>query len=240
MIFVAATVVLAAALFITQFVSMTKQRSLAGLQADLIHLKDAELQTDLKDKDGEIAKLKDETAKAERDIATAKADAAKANENAAMANERAANANKQAENEKVERLKLEAQIAPRRLTVDEQITIGAACRQFSGKEVRVVSYATDVESAVLAKQIVAALSAGGMLVEDKTATIIPFGSISLGVHVAGKDEELVSSLTLILRSDGNLAVGPPSSSIDQTGVLAAGNPLSPDVAVVLVGAKPIE
>lgn len=54
---------------------------------------------------------------------------------AAKANERAAQANKAAEQERIERLKLEAKLAPRRLTGEQRAAFGAMCGRVSGEPV---------------------------------------------------------------------------------------------------------
>ncbi|MGA3076506.1 MAG: hypothetical protein ABSG56_22795 [Bryobacteraceae bacterium] len=71
---------------------------------------------------------------------------------------------------KGDNLKLEAQIAPRRLTREQEVKIADNCTRikdkFTGKRVRVVSYALDTEGFVFSEQIVSALRWSGMAVDD--------------------------------------------------------------------------
>jgi hypothetical protein len=246
-VFVLLTVFLAVGLFVTQFVAIRKGRELAAAQSELLRLKDDELKKDLGEKDEKIAglnlqaeSLKTEAEKAKEGIATAQMAAARANADAAKAGERAAEANKAAEQEKIERLKLEAQIAPRRLTVAQQQAIAMGCSHFSGKSVRVESYALDAEAGILAKQIIAALQASGMHVQDGTASLMPLGGFSLGVHVNGDEPDLVTGLSAILSSVGNLFVAPPNSIQGGGETISAGSGAPRPSVSILVGVKPVQ
>jgi hypothetical protein len=241
------TGVVAIGLFITQFFTIRKGGELAAAQSELLRLKDDELKKNLGEKDERIAglnlqaeSLKAEAEKAKEGIATAQMAAAKANADAAKAGERAAEANKAAEQEKIERLKLEAQIAPRRLTVAQQQAIAMGCSHFSGRRVRVVSYTLDVEAAVLAKQIIASLQASGMNIEDATASVMPLGGFSLGVQVEGNEPDLVIGLSAILSSVGKLLVAPPNSDQGAGETLSAGSGAPRPSVSILIGAKPVQ
>jgi hypothetical protein len=241
------TGVVAIGLFITQFFTIRKGGELAAAQSELLRLRDDELKKNLGEKDERIAglnlqaeSLKAEAEKAKEGIATAQMAAAKANADAAKAGERAAEANKAAEQEKIERLKLEAQIAPRRLTAAQQQAIALACSHFSGRSVRVVSYALDAEAGVLTKQIVAALKASGMNVQDGTASQMPLGGFALGVHVTSDEPDLVTGLSAILSSVGNLFVAPPNSPQGGGAYIITGDPGPAPSVSILVGVKPAQ
>ncbi|MGA9802146.1 MAG: hypothetical protein WBQ46_02740 [Terriglobales bacterium] len=186
-----------------------------------------------RESDEKIAGLKTEAEQA-------KAGIAEANKAAEIAKKEAAEANKTAEQERIERLKLEAQIAPRRLTIAQQREIAGACRRFSGRSVSVVTYSLDAEGAVLGKQIIAALQAGGMKVGDQTASLMPLGGFSLGVHVSGSEQDLVIGLSEILKSLGHLVVAPPGSQPQQAPSISTGPAPGAGSATVLVGIKPVQ
>lgn len=105
-----------------------------------------------------ISQLRLDTEDARRDAAVAQAQAAQANEGAAMANaqaaqanESAAKANEKAEAEKLERVKLEADIAPRGVGAT-----GKTLRElglFAGTEVTIAHPFNDVETARLALEL---------------------------------------------------------------------------------------
>ena len=65
------------------------------------------------------------------DVASANVRAEEAKEQAARANERAAEANKVAEQERLARLRLEATLAPRSLTPEQQRTLAAALKDLN-------------------------------------------------------------------------------------------------------------
>ena len=90
---------------------------------------------------------------------------------------------------------LEAQIAPRRLDLEQQVKIAENCKGFknlfAGKRIKVVSYSLDTESFVLAQQVVGALRASGMTVDDDAMSITPMmGTLIFGINVFGSDSEL--------------------------------------------------
>src|SRR6185437_209162 len=199
-----------------------------------------QLKTQAKKAEAQIADANSRTKHAEAQIAEARTAEKRVEAELTAEQKLVADANKAAEDEKIARLQLEAQIAPRRLTAAQEKAIATACSQFAGTMVRVVSYSTDVEAAVLSKQIVAALLAAGMKVEDDTLSFMPVGSVSLGVFVHGKDTALVNAMTVILQADGKLAVGAPNSSnLYSAGGISSSFSADPDALTVLVGGKPI-
>ncbi len=127
----------------------------------------------------------------------------------AKANDRAAQLEKEAEAERLERTKLEAIVAPRSLSLDQQRRIADACRKFHGQHgVLVKSYATDGEASALAAQIIAALRAAEIAVADSTGAEITTGGFDIGVHVRAPDteHEFASALADALSTIGKLKV----------------------------------
>jgi hypothetical protein len=138
-------------------------------------------------------------------------------------------------------LRLEAAIAPRRLSEKQEKSL-AALNQFSGRLVEIKSYSSDTEGLILATQIVEALKKAHLDVADDRLTMQPAGSIFLGVSVEGTDKELVGKLKTVLSVDGNLMSGKVISSPERPligvefGKVQRGIP----AATILVGAKPIK
>ena len=163
---------------------------------------------------------------------------AEASARASEADARAAEANRKAEEERLERLTLEAKIAPRRLSADQRRAIAAALKSFSGRKVMVKSYAQDVEAAILGKQIIESLKFANIDVSDNTLSVGSLGSIALAVHVTGNDETLVATLLNTLSSIGELLVTPEPTPA-ASGMSLGGPDESAMAAIIFVGAKPI-
>ena len=139
---------------------------------------------------------------------------------------------------------LEAQIAPRRLDLEQQVKIAENCKGFkslfAGKRVKVVSYSLDTESFVLAEQIVGALRASGMTVDDDAMSITPMmGQLVFGINVFGSDSELARKIAEAIGSSGKpVAVGfVPTDPTSGTMRVETANSRLPHEATVLVGLK---
>lgn len=208
--------VAALAVVFTTAVAFRKAKQLTDAQAELIRAKDGQLAIDLKNKD---VKIED-----------AKRDAAGAQKESGIANQRAGEANARAETERIERLKLEAQIQPRELTLEQQRAIGISLHRFAGQNVSVRSYSLDSEGWRLGQQVIAALRNGGILVTDSTANLMHFGGMTTGIQVAGPQgaRDLVEALTNTLRAEGKLLVLPANPTPSPDNVMVE----------VMIGVKP--
>jgi len=226
------TVIAAALVLVTTRVIVVRSKQLAEAQAQLDAAKDRQLSEDLKDKDVEIQGLKTAAESAAKDIGSAQADAARANA-------KAAEANKTAEDERVERVKLEAQVAPRRLSVAQEQAIATRCLPLRFTGVRVTSYALDAESAILAEQIVNTLRAAGVNVDDNTASVVSMGGFALGIHVTGTDAAAAAIIRQAISTETSLAVAPEGSPMPSAPTMGTGN-ITPEPVVVLIGVKPIK
>lgn len=128
---------------------------------------------------------------AEAQVATAKADVSVAVARVAEADARSQEARSMAEAEKLERVRLEAIVAPRSLSVEQQRQIADACRRFSGHRVLVSSYGLDGEGAAIGAQIIAALRSvlgSDNVLDNRTSSVIA-GGFEFGVHVRWPDSE---------------------------------------------------
>lgn len=132
--------------------------------------------------------------------------AGQAMERAGNAEERASNAEKATEAEKIERLKLEALVAPRSLSVDQQRLITAALRRFSGRQATLSSYGLDGEGAALGAQLISILRSAGIVVTDRRASFIATGGFESGIQIRGPntEREFISGLAEALSSIGKL------------------------------------
>jgi hypothetical protein len=183
------------------------------------------------------------TALAQKEAAEAKQLAGSFERDIAAANQRAAEANEIAEGEKLARIKLEAQIAPRRLTPEQQVKIAENCSRFKtlfkGKYIKVVSYILDTEAFVLAEQVVGALRASGMVVDDDTMLITPTETLIFGISVFGSDSELAKEIAVAIGSSGKPVAVSFVKSDPTAGTMHFGsqNARTHEVTI-LVGLKP--
>jgi ABC-type multidrug transport system fused ATPase/permease subunit len=148
---------------------------------------------------------------------------------ASAANERAATLEKDAEDARLETAQIMKDIAPRRLEGDDCRNVIASMSWYSGT-VRVKSYALDAEAAVLALEIARCLAAIHTIhtIED-IGGIIPMGGVSMGLIVAGPNEQLVSALRKSLVDAGKLILGDgrdESEAGDDATILVAIKPLA--------------
>ncbi len=119
---------------------------------------------------------------------------------AGEANERAAGANRIAEGERLARVKIEKQLAPRTLTESDRETIGKQLRafapRFSGRKVKISSYSCDAEGIVFSLEIMDIVTRAGIDVDPVIGRTLPVGLVTLGVKVTGSaaDEMFIRSL----------------------------------------------
>lgn len=184
---------------------------------------------------GSIVSHKREAAASDEALARYKLDTAK---DIADANERAADANQKAEQERLDRLRLEASVAPRSIDVAKQQMLAMRWRGLAGKKVSVTSYSLDGEGAGLASQIMATLKAAGVDVEDRRASVMPMGGFSLGVHVTGQDAATASLIRNGIASAG-IVVAPSGTPQGAGPTMSMGTPSAATQADVLVGIKPV-
>jgi hypothetical protein len=158
------------------------------------------------------------------------------------ANARANEANQKAESERLERLRLEAVVAPRSLSLSQQNIIAEFLKPFSGKRVSVTTYSLDGEGASLATQIIASLNGATIEVDNNLASVMPMGGFALGVHVNGDDSGLVEAIRTALGGVGGLFVAPPNTPAPLGGAsmqTAPADGSKPVAASILVGIKPV-
>jgi hypothetical protein len=164
-----------------------------------------------------------------------------ADERIASANERASAAARDAENERLERVKLEERIAPRRLTRTQQESIAVDLSKFERREILVKTYALDAEGAILGKQLIECFGRARLNVIDRTASESGLGGFALGIYVYGPDAELVNAVVQSVTARTGLAATQGlDPALQHAPNISVGQLEDASVrAIVLVGVKPL-
>jgi hypothetical protein len=194
--------------------------------------------------DAVFAALNYEAAQARKDAGLASDRAGQADERASKNEKEAARLRALAETERLERVKLEAVVAPRSLSLSQQRMIASVCEKFHGHGVMVSSYGMDGEAAALAMQIISALKAAKIVVADARSSITVAGGFEDGVHVRGPDAELdfITALGAALSSIGKLKVSINDPQPRVGAAMGGGGQSFPPGTVfvtVMVGVKPL-
>ncbi|SRR6266478_2054883 len=188
-----------------------------------------------------------EAAQARRDASAASERASKADERASKNEKEAAQLRNMAEAERLERIKLEAIVAPRSLSLDQQAQIAAACSGFRGHRVLLTSYGMDGEAAALGAQIISALQAAHVTVLDGRASIMSAGGFDVGIHIRNQtsqstENDFISGLGNALSSIGKLQVSVNDPWPRTGAVMGGGGQAYPPGTVfvnVMIGVKPL-
>lgn len=137
-------------------------------------------------------------------------------------------------------LKLETQLAPRRLTPEKVDALAAAFRALKGKNIEVKSYALDAEGTILAKQIIGALQLAELSPTDRVMAFAPLGGLNFGIVITGSDPVLNAALRTALERHGGLFVTPEGTVAVGSALQTAPPPGTPPPdATILVAAKPM-
>ncbi|MHB8485505.1 MAG: hypothetical protein ACYDCM_07230 [Candidatus Acidiferrales bacterium] len=202
----------AAGLVVTSFALRSRNARLASAQERLIKTKDS------------LASL----------------EISKANLLAGQANERAGKSEREAAKLTEANLRLEATVAPRRLSDSQQKSL-EKLTEFAGKVVEIKSYSGDTEGAILATQILDALQRSGLQIVDNRLTVQPSGSIIFGVSINGPNAALTENMQRILSKDNDLLTKGGIVIRQSMGIaFIVTRPPSPPAAIILVGTKPIK
>jgi hypothetical protein len=193
---------------------------------------------------------------------TARSTAAGFQSQIAGAEARAAEARAMAAAEQLERARLEAIVAPRSLSLEQQRLIKAALQRFSRHPAVVVSsYGLDSEGAALGAQIISVIGAAtGISPVDQRASYLVTGGFVSGIQIRGPNSErdFMSALERALTSIGRLKevhingpsfrpgaamVGPSAlagpAAISGVGVTVPATVPDSGPVSILVGVKPL-
>ena len=159
----------------------------------------------------------------------------------ASANARAAEATALAESEMHARIKLEALVAPRRLSVEQQRRLLEQWKVFAGKTVRVTSYLRDGEGAALGMQLIQVLRGAGINTVSSLSSVDDFPGFTFGVHVRGvsAEAEFIDGIANGLTSIGGLQVFPKSRERPGGIARTLRSKLPEGAVTIFVGIKPI-
>jgi hypothetical protein len=208
----------AVAVFVTTRMVTVRTGQLAEEQTQLAAAKDRQLQLDLAEKQRQLEKLRVETDTAQAGIAVAQAEAAKANLSA--------------EREKLARVKLEKQIAPRTLSLAERQQLGAELEKYaktlSGRKVAVSSYSADAEGIVFSLEVADVLARAKIDIDSVIGRLIPVGMVDLGVKITGP----------VAYKDFLISLGNGINDRHTTAVRIEWDDKYPGISV-LVGSKPV-
>jgi hypothetical protein len=150
----------------------------------------------------------------------------------AQSNKDAAQALQEAESEKLARLKLEKEIAPRTLDDPTRQKLGKELSifvpHFSGRKIKVISYSGDAEGIVFSLEVMDILTRAGIEVDPIIGRLIPVGIVDTGVKMTGPsgDEGFMRSFATSIHSQ-----------LD-TDVTAEWNPKYTELTI-MVGVKPV-
>lgn len=197
----------------------------------------AEAQTRLEEGKTRTANAEKAAADALKKANEAEGHALKFKAEIASSNARAEEAKQIAERERLERVKLEANVAPRRLNQEQQSSIMKSLRRFKGRSVTVVTYSMDVEAAVVATQLMAVLTQAGIAVENRLANLFQTGAFYSGIHLSGPAaaQDFIQALVNSFERDGNLA----ASNKGAKPVVPIGiSKLQEQAVFILIGVKP--
>jgi hypothetical protein len=174
-----------------------------------------------------------------RDLAKVNNEAAQANVRAANADERASQADSKTEAEKIERLKLEALIAPRSLTIEQKQALANALKPFSGQSIIISSMPNDGEPLWLSSQIMDAATTAGLHPIDARGVYAAVSGFAFGISLSnGPNVALSKALKDFFHS---IRQEPIIGGNVVDGLLSLPNlPVAKSAAVaIFVGTKPV-
>ncbi len=132
---------------------------------------------------------------------------------------------------------LEKRIAPRNLDEAQRNNLTAALSLFSGRSVKIESYALDLEAAMLGTEIGVALANAHIEAINFLLCDNPLGSLASGLRVTGDDRDLVR---VLLEALSKVGLQPSDIPRPQPSLTCGGpNSTTPVAATVFIGVKPI-
>jgi len=147
---------------------------------------------------------------------------------------------RQAEADRLERVKLEAVVSPRKLTPEEQMAVVARLSTFAGQKVVLTSWATDGEAWSVGQYIGGCLEAAGLIVIDERGKFASIGGYRMGVKVGGTSAALVAELMTAFKDDGNLRLVSEDKDMGKMVLTMPGAPeVSGAAAAIFIGTKPL-
>jgi hypothetical protein len=175
-----------------------------------VEVRAGEIAADLRTDNGQLIAILDAKASAANERSTVlenstqslktEADAERAN--AAGALQKAGQANATAEAEKLERVELQKQLAPRNMDDPSRANFAAKLKPFavslSGRKVMVSSYVGDAEGIVFSLEVIDVLTKAGINTDSEVGRIEPIGLVDMGIRIWGptRDKDFLNNLGL--------------------------------------------
>jgi hypothetical protein len=148
--------------------------------------------------------------------------------------------NKDAEGERLARVKLEAEISPRRLSADQETAIAKALAGFKGKIVSVATYRNDPEAMILGIQIAEALGKAHITAQNRLGTFDPVGLpmfVNVVVDTNSSDKKLVCALASALKTQGKLMAQDDSFGVGPESTMVVPSNTKHEDAFIFIGPK---
>ena len=136
---------------------------------------------------------------------------------------------------RAENLLFEKQLAPRRLTPEQQKSLTAFLARYPGRSIHISSYMRDVEGSVFGGQLLQSVAAAELGADDKRMFVETFASVTTGLAITGTEEAMVRAATELFLSFGFAPV--TNTPVDTFMNQDDENALFP--LKIFVGAKPI-
>ena len=166
-----------------------------------------------------------------------------AEERAGNLEKKAGELNKAAEDERSARIKLEAQVNPRRLSAAERNDISKSLKPFAGKTVGIATYMQDAEAMILAVQIGNAIGGAKILIHNRIGSFEATGfplMMSVVVDKNSSDKKLEFALVKALKTKGKLATFDDDVAFGEGSRMYMPPGPTHEDAFIFVGVKPID
>jgi hypothetical protein len=195
-----------------------------------------------------VVSQREENARTKQEFDSYKLEAAKdiagAEERGKLAEQKAAEADRKAEEERLERLKLEALISPRSLTLDQQKSLIELSRPFAGMKVTIASPPMDGEALVLAQQLLSCMNSAGIITLSHIGEISHISGFVFGIHMTArtgseKTEQFFKTLYSELASFGQLVNADHGNAAIPLMSLPNDSAIKDAVLGIFVGTKPV-
>jgi hypothetical protein len=170
------------------------------------------------------------------EAALAHVEASKNEKEAAQLRKDAEGLKKAAEDERMARVKLEKQLAPRVLSeqdmqaIADKLKAGGFDRFMRGRKVKVSSYSADADGVLFGLEIVDVLYRAGIESDSAVGRLVPVGLVNMGLQLTGPSQDQALMRLLVTELHGRLPLEKMDAAWD-TGKY-------PDVSI-LVGVKTI-
>jgi hypothetical protein len=131
---------------------------------------------------------------------------------------------------------LELQIAPRQLTSEEENALIGLLEKYPGRTVRVSSYMQDIEGATVGAQLLRAVAAAQLPLNDGRMRVNSYAAVTSGLAVTGTDAPLIEAVTALLSAT---KLAPVSNMPVENNWMDVDDENAPLPLKIFVGVKPL-